>query len=305
MVSALITLYKPDLNVRNNVSSICAQVDRVFLCDNSPEPTEKLFVGLKNIHYIFNGANLALSGAFNRALKDPMFTWKNDEFVIFFDQDSSVKPGHVQGLIEEYESLSTRGYKIGCLGPVYYNHSIDRIAIPRSKKDISEDSFIVKSIITSSMLCRYENLRDIQFWNEKVFLDLSDWDLCWRFMQHGKVCVETRKVVLDHTVGTGYKKVGPIGIAISSQVREYYQTRNYLYLLHMVYVPLKYKIEFIQNLTVRPLIHRLFLEDGKERMKFVKAGRRDYKKGYFGEYPYKSNSTNANTLISEKHEEHT
>lgn len=284
MITALITLYKPGSKARDNVLSICSQVDRVILCDNSPDPSKDLFEGIENIYYIFNNANLALSGAFNRALKDVAFSWRDDEYIIFFDQDSCIKPGHIEGLINEYQLLTAKGCNIGCLGPIYFNHSINRIAIPRRKKDISEDSFIVKSIITSSMLCQYRDLKAIDFWNEKVFLDMADWDLCWRLMQQGKVCVETKKVALDHTVGTGYKKVGPIGIAITSKVREYYQTRNYLYLLHMNYVPIKYKLEFIQNLTIRPLIHRTFLDDGKERMGYIKAGRRDYKKGYFGEY---------------------
>ena len=284
MVSALITLYNPSPKVRDNVLSICPQVDRVFLCDNSPKPSRGLFDGIKDVHYIFNAANLAQSAAYNRILNDAAYGWGDEDYVVFFDQDSSIKPGHIDGLINEYEALSAEGYEIGCLGPVYFDHSTNQAAIPRIRKDITDDSFIVKTIITSSMLCKYGDLRVVDFWNEDLFLDMADWDLCFRFLRQGKVSVETKRVVMDHTVGIGYKKAGPIGMALSSSFREYYQTKNYLYLLHKSYVPLGYKLEFIWNLTVRPLLHYFLLEDGKERMSYIKKGGRDYRAGYFGEY---------------------
>ena len=96
------------------------------------------------------------------------------------------------------------------------------------------------------------------------------------------LCVETKKVILNHAVGTGYKRVGPIGIAETASIREYYQTRNYLYLLQKNYVPFKYKVSFVRNLTVRPILHYFFLDNGKDRLRLVKKGFVDYKRGYFG-----------------------
>lgn len=283
MIVALITLYNPDDTVYGNIMTISNQVDRVYLCDNSVKNNSSIYKDIKNAIYMYNnGENLALSGAFNRVLKNKEFNWDEDDYLLFFDQDSSIQQGHIQGLIDCYVELEQDGYDIGCLGPVYFNRSINKLAIPKMKKQISENEFIVKSIITSSLLCKYGKIEKIGFWNEQVFLDLADWDLCWRFMRENMLCVETKKVILNHAVGTGYKRVGPIGIAETASIREYYQTRNYLYLLQKNYVPFKYKVSFVRNLTVRPILHYFFLDNGKDRLRLVKKGFVDYKRGYFG-----------------------
>lgn len=284
MVRALITLFKPDSSVVANIKTIIPQVDEVYLSDNSPEPNADAFLNLDKVKYRFNGGNLAISGAFNKILEDTSITWSDDDYVIFFDQDSAIKPNHINKLIKRYEWLLKHGIKVGCLGPIYFNRSTNQLAIPRIKKQISKYDYIVKSIITSSMISKYGILKSVGFWNEDVFLDMADWDLCWRIREKGYECVETKASVLDHAVGSGVVKVGKINISETNQIREYYQARNYLYLLHKKYVPIKYKIEFIQNLTIRPILHYLYLDNGKKRMQYIREGIRDYKKGYFGEY---------------------
>ena len=284
MVSALITIYNPEMTVADNIKTISVQVDRVFLCDNSPEEHSGMFSDIQNAVYVFNHGNYALSKAFNVVLKNPVYRWSDDDYVIFFDQDSAIREGHISGLIAEYEMLEEKGYKIAGIGPIYYNLNTKQIAIPRIKKQIAENSYIVSSIITSSLLCRYGSLREVDFWNEEIFLDLADWDLCWRMMQKGMVCIKTKAVVLEHALGYGEKKVGMIRLGRTAPVREYYQTRNYLYLLKKRYTPLKYRFKFLRNLTVRPILHYLFLDNKTDRIKYIKAGVRDYHKRYYGEY---------------------
>lgn len=284
MISALVTIYNPEDVVARNVRTISNQVDRLFLCDNSPCQHSEMFSDIQNAIYIFNNGNFALSRAFNVVLKNLKYEWTDEDYVIFFDQDSAIHEGHIAGLVQEYESLTTLGYKIGGIGPIYFNLNTKQIAIPRVKKQISENNYIVSSIITSSLLCKYGSLREVDFWNEEIFLDLADWDLCWRMMTKGRVCIKTKAVVLNHALGFGTKRIGMIKLGRTAPIREYYQTRNYLFLLHQKYTPIKYKLKFIRNLTVRPYLHYMFLDEGEKRMKYVRDGFRDYKEGYYGEY---------------------
>ena len=284
MIRAIITLYKPDESVPDNVSTIVPQVDELYLSDNSPENNAHMFENLDKVQYRFNNGNFALSGAFNRLLKDRSIEWNDDDYVIFFDQDSSVHEGHIQKLVLKFQALEKHGVNVGCLGPLYFNRSSNQLAIPRIKKQISNEDYIVKSLITSSMISKYRILKSVGFWNEDVFLDMADWDLCWRVSEKGWRCIETKTTILNHAVGSGVVKVGNINIRETNKIREYYQARNYLYLLNKKYVPMKYKLEFIHNLTIRPILHYLYLDDGKKRMQYIKEGIRDYKKGYFGEY---------------------
>lgn len=281
---ALVTLYNPSEKEFNNCRILSQQVDTVILCDNSQESHETVFQNEKNIIYITKNENLGLGAAFNVALKNDTYGWKDDDLIIFFDQDSQIGEGYIQALQDEYRKIETLIPNLGCLGPVFYNTSNGRTERPRQKKNITDETYEVSNTITSSLMMRYGNLKRIDFWNEKVFLDLADWDLCWRMQKAGMVCCMTEKVVLHHSVGNGEKKVGPIKLRVGQPFREYYQTRDALYLLQENYVPLKMRLRLIANVTIRPVVHYLMLDDQKSRMKFIRRGINDYKKGVHGEY---------------------
>ena len=281
---ALVTLYNPSEKEFNNCRILSQQVDTVILCDNSQESHETVFQNEKNIIYITKNENLGLGAAFNVALKNDTYGWKDDDLIIFFDQDSQIGEGYIQALQDEYRKIETLIPNLGWLGPVFYNTSNGRTERPRQKKNITDETYEVSNTITSSLMMRYGNLKRIDFWNEKVFLDLADWELCWRMQKAGMVCCMTEKVVLHHSVGNGEKKVGPIKLRVGQPFREYYQTRDALYLLQENYVPLKMRLRLIANVTIRPVVHYLMLDDKKSRMKFIRRGINDYKKGVHGEY---------------------
>lgn len=283
-IVALVTVYNPDKNVVENLQILSRQVEQVILCDNSMNDNAQMLGGVTKSIYTTQHKNLGLTGAFNSILKDPAYGWKDDDLIIFFDQDSQIGEGYIQALQDEYRKIETLIPNLGCLGPVFYNTSNGRTERPRQKKNITDETYEVSNTITSSLMMRYGNLKRIDFWNEKVFLDLADWDLCWRMQKAGMVCCMTEKVVLHHSVGNGEKKVGPIKLRVGQPFREYYQTRDALYLLQENYVPLKMRLRLIANVTIRPVVHYLMLDDKKSRMKFIRRGINDYKKGVYGEY---------------------
>lgn len=286
-IVALVTVYNPDKNVVENLQILSRQVEQVILCDNSMNDNAQMLGGVTKSIYTTQHKNLGLTGAFNSILKDPAYGWKDDDLIIFFDQDSQIGEGYIQALQDEYRKIETLIPNLGCLGPVFYNTSNGRTERPRQKKNITDETYEVSNTITSSLMMRYGNLKRIDFWNEKVFLDLADWDLCWRMQKAGMVCCMTEKVVLHHSVGNGEKKVGPIKLRVGQPFREYYQTRDALYLLQENYVPLKMRLRLIANVTIRPVVHYLMLDDKKSRMKFIRRGINDYKKGVHGEYGHK------------------
>lgn len=288
MKIALITVYYPSEKVYQNVGEIAKQVDTVFVCDNTPaqnEEREKGFQTFPNVRYVFFGGNLGLSRAFNKILLDSEYPWKNNDYVLFFDQDSSIEREHVNRLICEYESLVQAGRKVGCIGPMYFNTSSGIVEIPKMKTPLNHESYEVASIITSSMLCTYGNLRDIGFWNENIFLDMADWDLCWRLRAAGKLCCLTKVVTLHHSLGHGEKKIGPFRLRMGSAFREYYQLREALYLLFQKYTPLKFRVQFLALLFVRSPLHLLFLDQRGKRFRYMWMGIRDFIRKEHGELP--------------------
>lgn len=281
MKCALITVYQPEKTVVGNIHSIAQQVDLVYICDNSDRTNWGMLSPVacaENVRYVWFGENLGLSRAFNRILKDENIPWQEDDYILFFDQDSHIEQSHVDTMIAQFEALRNMDLPIGCLGPVYFNTSSGNVEMPKKKRLLSRNTYAVSSVITSSMLSTYGDLRAVDFWNEEVFLDLADWDLCWRMIEAGKLCCLTDAVTLRRSVGSGEAKAGPLRLRIGAPFREYYQIRDCLYLLQKKYTPLKYRIRFCAMLLIRSPLHILFLENGKERMKFISMGIQDFRK---------------------------
>ena len=126
--------------------------------------------------------------------------------------------------------------------------------------------------MTSSMICRYKNLKAVNYWSEDIFLDMADWDLCWKMKKHGLLIVMTDKCLLTHKLGEGTKKLVFITLGVSKPFREYYQTRDCIYLLRKDYVPLKMRFRFYLQLTLRPLLHILFFDHPEERKYYIRIG---------------------------------
>ena len=166
MINAIVTLYNPDASVIEHVKEYAAQTDRVILCDNSSDDHSEMFKDIPSVVYTTEYKNLGLSGAFNRVLKDQQYGWSDDDYVIFFDQDSSIKEGHISSLIAEFRRLLKKKIKVGCISPAFYNLDSNELFKQNKIQKIDEKTFVIDSTQTSSMLTRYKILRDIDFWND-------------------------------------------------------------------------------------------------------------------------------------------
>lgn len=281
MIIALVTLYYPDLKVIENVKSIALQSDIVYLCDNSPHNNITMFDKIENVVYKFFNANLGLSAAFNMILRNG--TFNNDDFVIFFDQDSHIKREHIQLLIEEYQKLEKQKFEIGCLNPIYLDITSKKYIIPTYKKQISDKTFIVQENITSSMLCKFKTLKAVNFWNEDIFLDMSDYDLCWRLIKNKKLCFITKAVHFEHTIGENDYKILFTHLREGKPFRLYYQIRDGLKLFFKEYVPMQFRLRFIMKLTLKQMLNLIFLKHKQEYINYYFKGIIDWIKHKKGE----------------------
>lgn len=285
-IVSIITLYNPNEKVLENVRFVSEQSNLTILTDNSREDNSEMFSSLNNVRYITNKKNLGLSMAFNKVLKDSSFNWSENDYIVFFDQDSRIKPDHINSLINKFNKLQEQGCNVGCLGPVYFNTSNNKIEIPKVKSSLNNDDMVVSSIITSSMLTTYGIIKSVDFWNEEIFLDLADWDICWRLIDKDYKCIMTKSVVLEHSLGEGEKKILFFSLRVGKPFREYYQIRDSRYLLKKNYIPLKYRLRFYLMFTVRSLLHILFLDNKGQRINYIKKGFADSKNGVHGELTF-------------------
>ena len=148
-IVALVTVYNPDKNVVENLQILSRQVEQVILCDNSMNDNAQMLGGVTKSIYTTQHKNLGLTGAFNSVLKDPAYGWKDDDIVVFFDQDSRISEGYITSLYDEYQGIEARVENLGCLGPIFYNTSNGRVERPRQRKAITPDTYSVTNTITS------------------------------------------------------------------------------------------------------------------------------------------------------------
>lgn len=276
-IVALVTLYNPDSSVAENVKKISEQVSHVVLSDNSSgSDNKKMFDKVENCIYIFNNKNLGLSAAFNKCMK--LAVVKESDFIIFFDQDSRIEKDYIEKLVSDFEFLEEKN-RIGILGPQYFDTSKNQIVpLPKNSKEIANNCFDVTEVITSSMLTKYEILNSVDFWNENVFLDYADFDLCWRIIQAGFSVCQDCNILLNHSLGKNARKMFlPIKNKYVIQnywipVRYYYQTREAVKLFWKKYVPRQWKKNFFIHNTVEILMHLYYLPQKRERLKFFFKG---------------------------------
>ncbi|KPN77497.1 hypothetical protein AEA42_08425 [Shewanella sp. Sh95] len=265
-VTALVTLFHPRLSIVDNVRKLLLQVDRVILLDNTPiKDNSELFSGL-NVEYIFNDGNLGLSSAFNVGLR--YVRDKPSEFVIFFDQDSTISNGHIERLIEDFEVLSKK-YKVGCIGPSYYDKNSKKLIKNKDRVSLNDNLYSVKTLITSSLLVKYDVIEEIDGWNEFIFLDYADWDICWRIQQRNYILVLDTRVTLEHALGDSAVNIGKLSFPKYSPIREYYRIRDSLKLFKASYVPFKYRLRFIFTWLIEPFIYLILFPERLIRVKLI------------------------------------
>jgi rhamnosyltransferase len=281
-IYALVTLYYPKIHYKQLIYDLSSQVSIVFLLDNSDGiDNSSMFCG-ENIKYINNKSNIGLAAAFNKCMKNIKF--KKSDYLIFMDQDSIIKENHIKLLLADYEQISKKGIKIGCIGPIVKDKDTGEVLNNKIKKNIFNNIYTIDCLQASSMLIEYKNLEKIGFWNNDIFLDLGDWDLCWRLQAIGLLCFITKNVVLDHKLGESKKELCVLSIREGLPIREYYQTRDCLKLLPKKYTPLKYKVKFILVITIRPILHIFFLSEKKLRMKYIFLGFLDFFRSINGSF---------------------
>jgi len=265
-VTALVTLFYPDKLTVRNVEKLSSQVERVILIDNTPNiDHSNLYVDL-DVEYISNSVNLGLSAAFNVGIshiKD-----NPSEFVIFFDQDSAISVGHINRLVDDFYLLS-KEYKVGCIGPVYHDVNTNKVVENNDKVALKDGLYAVNSLITSSLLIKYDVLVDIDGWNESIFLDYADWDLCWRMKYKNYLLVVSSNVTLSHTLGDSAMNIGCLSFPKYSPVREYYRIRDSLKLFFFDYVPFKYRLKFLFTWLIEPFIYVILFPHRLSRVKLI------------------------------------
>lgn len=282
-VFAILVVYNPSAeDLLSAVENLEAQCQKVVVCNNSDNGFfyENVDERLK----IFNfNDNLGIAKAQSIGM-DWAFKHGAD-FIIQMDQDSLISPGTVEGLLRKYMELEKNGYKVGVIGPAFFDKVTKQIAKPRVFKGRSIDKFNCISVsvtISSGSLVPKKVYDDVGGMCDGLFIDVVDWEYCWRIIDKGYLVIRDNDILMGHRVGQGFKKIYHIfPVLVSAPIRHYYHTRNLILLLSCPYAPLPWKIIGIGKLIFKIIMYPLGFSNGFTRVRYIIKGLID---GILGRY---------------------
>lgn len=273
-IDAVVVLYNPSFEVFDCIKTYSSVVDILYVIDNSTKPNLELveMIGkeLHNATYISLNGNLGIAKALKEGLKKAVAS--GADYCLTMDQDSKF-PTDKMDDIKKY--LLEAGDEYGII-------SLNAKGI--DKNDEFTGIKDVDAWITSGNFVNVKNYTKTNGFNEDLFIDLVDFEMCEQFHNINKKVGIIGEICLTHKIGEPmikrflWKKVK---VDNHPPIRYYYQYRNTEYLwrrnksFYARWHKEGYKVQLVQMLLG---------ENKKERMKMIRKGRRDGKKGILGPY---------------------
>ncbi len=262
------------------VNELLRQTSFLVICNNSKVD---LIYHHPRIRVLNFGDNLGIARAQTLGM-----TWAYEDgadFVLQMDQDSLPDPDMVKLLHESYLALLSANYNVGLIGPRDYDrytkklHSTSSNPASCQKGKLVpefEEIVFVDSALSSGSLIPKKSFQAIGGMLDELFIDVVDFEYCWRLQANGFLIVRNNKARLAHRFGEGRKSIlGIFDVPVSSPIRHYYQFRNVLYLFNRSYVPTNWKVRSVFKMIKRILFYPLILNNGMERFKYMLLGIKD------------------------------
>lgn len=225
-ILAGIVLYNPEKDrLMENLQSIYPQVDRLVLVDNGSNNFDAVYpIFPKDAVVIKNGKNLGIATALNQIVQ---YALDHDyEWALTLDQDS-VSADNIGEIYRKcIESISANVGMICC-------DIKDRNAIFSSKTNHGEVSQFVELCITSASMIRVSAWQKVGGFDDSMFIDSVDFDICINLRQNGWKIFKTSDTHIIHEVGHSkvIKIFGKEYLSLNhSPLRYYYIARNNVYL---------------------------------------------------------------------------
>lgn len=278
-VIAQIITYNPDVEIlKQNILSIKTQVDEVLLYDNASDNlAEFLLFAEKSwgCTVIQNKKNQGIAEALAFGIR--YAAEKGAKYVYALDDDTISNSDVIKKLTVEMERDSDLG-QIGCGTQVGLYDEFPAINNDKVEK--------VRQIITAGSLIDVEKALKVGNYNEKMFIDWVDVEMCYRLSRNGYGIAIHRGAVIKHALGeVTYKKIfnKKIELLNYSPYRLYHIFRN-LYYIYKSYPEIRHSKKEIIKFWIKWPVKSVFLEKNgfsklRAILKGIKNGKIMVKKG--------------------------
>jgi rhamnosyltransferase len=280
-VCAVVVSYNPDKDeLKNNLVLLEEQVEKIFVVDNSENGpifnNQQIIAFFNKVNWIPLNENKGIGAAQNIGIQKAL----NEEFdyILLMDQDSIPPQDLVKVLVEGTLEVENLGMKLGCIGPEIYNKNTSESyeAMINKGKQVKSNIIQKDSVISSGKLISAKALLEVGLMEEELFIDLVDFEWCWRAKKFGYITFISTAVRMGHLVGQKNINIFNLyKLLVPSPIRHYYQYRNSLILLNRDYVPQYWKFRTLIERLLELVAYSIFLKPRRQRLKFIFWGIRD------------------------------
>lgn len=276
-IAAGIVLFNPEISrLEENISSIIKQSEIIYLVDNGSDNIDyinKLVNQFDEYKIVLqrNKNNEGIAKALNQLCS--MAIGDDFKWILTLDQDSVCPSKMVENYSKYINEMS-----VGMLCPVVLDRNkSDKVEY---KDEIAE----VKGCITSGSMLSLPAWKKIGGFDENMFIDGVDYDICYRLrlVNYKVVCV--RSVVLLHELGhiqCRHFLFWNVIVKNHSAFRKYFIARNIIYVARKRGSILLKAKSILQEIKLLGIV-LLYEDDKKYKMVNIVKGIRDGIRGKVG-----------------------
>ena len=258
------------------IESILPQVDKIFIVDNTDKQSliknSEIIQKESKIDLIELKENIGIAAAQNIGMKK---AFENDfDAIIQFDQDTKPPANLVEELLNGLNQLLDEGQKVAAIGPMVFNRDSKNEYKPLINKGKDVSDFIEKdAIISSGTVILKEVYKEVGELESDLFIDVVDFEWCWRARAKGYKSFMYKKVAMEHRFGQRtFPVFNFINLIIPSPIRYYYQYRNFILLLPRSYVPKYWKFRGCIEKLIELIVVPFCVEPRLKRIKYMFKG---------------------------------
>ena len=274
-LASCVVLYNPDEGVVDNIMTYASGVDEVFAVDNSDEPNapllDRITALVENVIVIPMHGNRGIAAALNRGLKEA--SRRGYGYILTMDEDSYFTDDTLQRYKDKAEALFASDEKVIQVGIHNSGDKDDDLVVNNETPDW---------LITSGSIMRVEDSLAVGGFLEKLFIDEVDREFCYRAADMGYSFRRVLDLTMQHNLGSPIrgKIFGREFEAMGhSKIRKYYIFRNCTYVMKTYPRTRKPYRHFLFATWLKTIL----VEDDKmNKLKYMRMGRRDAKRGRFG-----------------------
>ncbi|HEY0759332.1 MAG TPA: glycosyltransferase family 2 protein [Acidisarcina sp.] len=229
-IAAVMVTFNPELATVTNVALLLQQVEELIVVDNGSTPSSLTMLREARDHYAFtlidNEANMGIAAALNLGVR--LALQKGYQWVLLFDQDSTVTDGFAEAMLEGY-----RAHPSGDTVAIFCPHYVDRVSgAPVETTRLDGQGGPIVAMTSGSLMPAWVFGR-CGWFMEELFVDQVDVEYCFRVRAAGYGLARCPQARLVHSAGSPrMHRVWPLGrfrATHHSALRRYYITRNRLW----------------------------------------------------------------------------